>query len=287
MRIDYTPELKNSGSRVIRCKADAAAERTFFHISEAGCLKKEDAELFQPQSSGSFLFAAVISGKGKLTCGEVTQTVTAGQCIYADCRVPHGFQGDKDDAWELLWINFSGSTSEQYYSLLKSRFSGVFRPHSFSRITAALMEIIAVNESYSPDSDVLTSKLIVDVLTLALTAENTEFDSGTSLEHKLSAVHDYIESHFCEELTLEGISSAFYISRYYLARAYKKIYGKTIFQHIISLRLDYGKQLLRSSDRSVEEISQLCGFSDQNYFARQFKKQENLTCIAYRKKWKK
>ena len=149
------------------------------------------------------------------------------------------------------------------------------------------MEIIAVNESYSPDSDVLTSKLIVDVLTLALTAENTESDSGTSLEHKLSAVHDYIEANFCEELTLDGLSSAFYISRYYLAREYKKIYGKTIFQHIISLRLDYGKQLLRSSDRSVEEISQLCGFSDQNYFARQFKKQENLTCIAYRKKWKK
>jgi len=34
----------------------------------------------------------------------------------------------------------------------------------------------------------------------------------------------------------------------------------------------------------VEEISDACGFSDQSYFSRQFKKAENMTCLAYRKK---
>lgn len=287
MRINNTSELKNSGSRLIRCKPDDAAEKAFFYILETGCLKKEDAELFQHQSCGSFLFAAVLSGQGELTCGEEKQTVTAGQCFYIDCRVPHGFMADKDDAWELLWINFSGSTSDQYYSYFTSLCRSVFRPHSFNRITAVLREIVSVNEHYSSASEILTSKLIVEVLTLTLMSDSLAADSGTSLKNKLSAVHDYIENHFCEELTLEGISACFYISKYYLSREYKKVYGMTIFQHIISLRLSYGKQLLRCTDKSVEEISQLCGFNDQNYFARQFKKQEHLTCLAYRKQGKK
>lgn len=52
------------------------------------------------------------------------------------------------------------------------------------------------------------------------------------------------------------------------------------------LKINYAKHLLRFSDMSIEEIAHLCGFNDQSYFARQFKKSENMTCFAYRKKWR-
>ena len=151
---------------------------------------------------------------------------------------------------------------------------------------SAITEIIEVNASKKPEAEILTSRLIVELLTLSLTAGSSANRYDSILKQKLASVNSYIEDHFSEDLSLEKLSSEFYISKFYLTREYKKIYGKTIFRHIISCRINYGKHLLRFTDKSVEEISHLCGFNDQSYFARQFKKAENLTCFAYRKKWR-
>ena len=89
-----------------------------------------------------------------------------------------------------------------------------------------------------------------------------------------------------EEVLLDELSRKFYISKYYLTREFKKAYGETIFQHIIAMRINYAKRLLRFTDKSVDEIAELCGFHDQSYFTKQFKKAENMTCLAFRKRWR-
>ena len=146
--------------------------------------------------------------------------------------------------------------------------------------------MISICEEDPPEAEVLISGGIVDILTIALTSNSSQQQYDTALRQKLAAVHTYIDDHFSEQLSLEKISSQFYISKFYLTREYKKIYGMTIFQHIITARINYGKKLLRFSDRSVDEIAHMCGFNDQSYFARQFKKAENITCFSYRKMWR-
>ena len=185
-----------------------------------------------------------------------------------------------------MWVHFNGSTSQQYYDYFISQSKNVFRPPFFDKVVSAISDIIDINDRKLPDAEITTSKLIVDLLTLSLTVNNTAQQYDSALKQKLAAVHNYIDDHFNEDLSLEKLSSEFYISKYYLTREYKRIYGKTIFQHIITARINYGKKLLRFSDKSVEEISHLCGFNDQSYFARQFKKTENLTCFSYRKMWR-
>jgi AraC-like DNA-binding protein len=263
-----------------------AAKNTFFYIQETGVLMPEDAPASQRRDLESFLIVAVMAGSGELNIDGHPFKLTKGDCFFIDCRSVHYYKSSKDDPWELMWIHFNGSTSEQYYEYFLGQSENVFRPAFFDKVVSAISEIIDINAAKKPDAEILTSKLIVDILTLALSVNNTEGQYDTALKQKLAAVNSYIEDHFSEDLSLERISSEFYISKFYLTREYKKIYGKTIFQHIINCRINYGKQLLRFSDKSVEEIAHLCGFNDQSYFARQFKKSENLTCFSYRKMWR-
>lgn len=281
-----TTDFKNKLSKRIISTPGPSAKHAFFYIQETGCLKTEEAASTQRQNLDSFLFVAVVSGRGQLTIGNETFNVTKGECFFIDCHISHYYKSSKAEPWELLWVHFNGSTSEQYYEYFLSQSKNVFKPPSFDRIVSAITEIINVNEFENPNAEIITSKLIVDLLTLTLTvnADTEEYD--TALKQKLASVHNYIDEHFNEDLSLEKIAAEFYISKFYLTREYKKIYGKTIFQHIITARINYGKKLLRFSDKSVEEISHLCGFNDQSYFARQFKKAENLTCFAYRKMWR-
>ena len=126
----------------------------------------------------------------------------------------------------------------------------------------------------------------MELLTYVLTVNKETNDCDSALNKKLSAVYDYINRNFNSDISLDELSSQFYISKFYLTREFKKLYGKTIFQQIITARINYGKELLRFTDKTVEEIAHLCGFNDQSYFARQFKKIENLTCFSYRKMWR-
>jgi AraC-like DNA-binding protein len=281
-----TTPSKGALSKRIISTPDPAAKSAFFYIQETGSTVTDDAATTQRKDLDSFLIVAVAGGHGELTYGSATFPLSKGDCFFIDCHVPHFYKSSTRDPWELMWVHFNGSTSEQYYEYFLSQSKNVFRPASFERTASVISEIISVNEAKSPDAEIITSKLIVDLLTIALTSrvDDQQFDSA--LNQKLASVHDYIEEHFSEDLSLEKLASEFYISKFYLTREYKKIYGKTIFQHIITARINHGKQLLRFSDRSVEEIAHLCGFNDQSYFARQFKKAENLTCFSYRKMWR-
>lgn len=275
----------NNSKRLI-CTPSPAAKNAFFYVQEAGILKKTDTADTQRHDLDSFLFVAVTAGKGELTVGTEEFELSKGDCFLIDCRTPHHYRSVTDDPWELLWIHFNGATSRQYYENFISQSRNVFRSPSFESAVEAISKIIYFNEQNYANAEALSSALIVRLLTIALTAAERGQETDSVLTQKLNAVHGYIERRFNEDITLEGLAAEFYISKYYLTREYKKIYGKTIFQHIINCRINYGKRLLRFSDKSVDEIAHLCGFNDQSYFVRQFKKAENVTCFAYRKMWR-
>lgn len=279
-------EMNGKLSKRIISTPGPAAKNAFFYIQETGRIRKEDAAVTHRHDLESFLIVAVISGRGELTYGQDTYTLSKGDCFFIDCRTAHNYKSAGGEPWEIVWIHFNGSTSQQYYDYFISHSKNVFAPASFDKAVSIINEVISVNEYKDPSAEVLTSKMIVDLLTLVLTSGGNDKQYDSALKQKLSSVHDYIDVHFSEDLSLEKLSSKFYISKFYLTREYKKIYGMTIFQHVITARINHGKNLLRFSDKSVEEIAHLCGFNDQSYFARQFKKAENLTCFAYRKMWR-
>lgn len=282
----YSSDFDSSISRRIINTPSPSAKNTFFYIQEAGFIKAVDGSAAQRKDLDSFLFAVVIKGRGALEFGEDRCSLNGGDCVFIDCRIPFNMESSENEPWELMWIHFNGATSGKYYEFFLTHLKNVFKPASTEKIISVIAEIIRINEMRSANAEILTSGLIMNLLTYILTMNDCDEQVDSALRQKLSAVNIYIEEHFTEEITLEKLASTFYISKYYLTREYKKIYGKTIFQHIITCRINCGKKLLRFSDKSVEEIAHLCGFNDQSYFARQFKKSENVTCFAYRKMWR-
>lgn len=268
------------------CTVGASAKKAFFYALEAG--KTSDSRTCGiHQKNDEYLFyGCVTNGTGELHCGNDVHIIEKGDCFFTACSGSYSFNCYGDEPCGIMWIYFGGATSREYYDIFSVRSANVFRPSAFEKISNAITEIIRINEDKTEDSDVVTSGLIMQLLTIALTSENRIESVDSALKQKLQAVNLYIEEHFTEDISLEKLSAEFYISKYYLSREYKKVYGKTIFQHIIACRIAYGKQLLRFSDNSVEEIAHLCGFNDQSYFVRQFKKSENLTCFAYRRMWR-
>lgn len=286
MEYSETKKFKNPLSKRIINTPTALAKHTFFYLQETGIMKKEDWTSTNRQNLDSYLFVAVTDGKGELTFKNQTFTVSKGECFFIDCRMAHHYESISKEPWEIMWVHFNGATSEQYYEYFTNQGKNVFKPLSTEKIISIISEIISVNECKNTNAEIVTSKLLVELLTFILMTSSEKSSYDTALKQKLISVYEYINENFSRDISLDELASEFFISKFYLTREFKKLYGKTIFQHIITARINYGKNLLRFSDKSIEEISVLCGFNDQSYFARQFKKAENLTCFAYRKMWR-
>lgn len=73
------------------------------------------------------------------------------------------------------------------------------------------------------------------------------------------------------------------VSRRQLDRVLKKLYGKGFREKLLEVRLEVAKDLLHTTDRSVEEISELLGYGSPSNFCTFIKSQTGKTPSAIRK----
>lgn len=93
----------------------------------------------------------------------------------------------------------------------------------------------------------------------------------------------YLEDHYRENITLEGLCRWFGYSRTRLNQLFREYTGTSVYRYLIGLRLAAACRSLRNSKKSIYSIAMENGFSSQNYFSRQFKKYIGCTPGEYRK----
>lgn len=95
-------------------------------------------------------------------------------------------------------------------------------------------------------------------------------------------VNKEIINNHSKDLNLSTLAQKFGCSISTLTTLYKKEYSISIHQFIINTRLEYAKELLKKSNKAIKEISEECGFYDQNHFYRTFKKAYHISPSEYR-----
>lgn len=108
--------------------------------------------------------------------------------------------------------------------------------------------------------------------------ESTEI-TGSSI----NAIVAYINRNYGSIRQISQISDQFYISRFHLCRIFKDAMKMTVVDYLTRVRIKNACHYLRSSDRDMNHIAQLCGFRDPAYFSNVFKRQTGMSPSQYRK----
>ena len=109
---------------------------------------------------------------------------------------------------------------------------------------------------------------------------NTQRNPGYS--RQIQSCCDYITLHIEEKLTLSDIASRIGYSDYYLSRKFKQETGVSINDYIKTAKTERAKTLLLSTDKSIQEISDMLSFGARSFFAQTFKDIVGVPPAQYR-----
>ena len=99
-------------------------------------------------------------------------------------------------------------------------------------------------------------------------------------------IKDFIDENYMKQDTNAGnIAERFGVSGSYIGSLFREQQKTTITKYITQLRIEKAIQLLSNTKLQIQAISKMVGYSDQNYFARIFKKQTGLSPGEYRDKY--
>ena len=93
----------------------------------------------------------------------------------------------------------------------------------------------------------------------------------------------YLETNYQATIDLDRLAQIAHMSKRNFIRSFQAAMGTSPIAHLVQLRVHHGASLLRRTNQSITEIAFEVGFTDSNYFTRQFNKLIGLTPSQYRK----
>jgi len=94
-----------------------------------------------------------------------------------------------------------------------------------------------------------------------------------------------IESSPTDNFTIAGICDKVHVGRRSFERRFRKCTGNSVAEYIQRVKVEFAKQQLETSRKTVNEIIYEAGYNDTSAFRRVFKKYTHLSPVEYRKKY--
>lgn len=152
-----------------------------------------------------------------------------------------------------------------------------------SKVHEELESLLLASKSPSFGSDLEAESKIRNILIILgeYFLTNKEAEISLSEENPLvSSVIGYINSHIDEDLSLEKIATALYVSKYYLSHVFKEKTNTAPHQYILKKRLLLSKEYI-ARGMKIQAVYSKCGFRDYTHYFRAFKQEYGITPKEY------
>ena len=183
--------------------------------------------------------------------------------------------------WSIQWIAVEGNTIEKYLQLL-----GITREQPFLPLSDGQPVEELFDEMYENfDKGTLASKLycisLVHKLFSIIAEEQKEPRSHNPY---IRAALQLMESNYSDAgFNVRAMADQVGLQYNYFSVLFKKELGESPVTILSDYRLNLACKLLKYTNKPIYEVASHCGFSDELYFSRSFRKKYGVSPSYYRK----
>ena len=265
------------------------AKQHLMYLQESGLFYSGPGYYTTRRGLDSFLIKLTLSGQGMLNYGGQTYSVAPGDFFWIDCREQQDYRTAPDsDHWHVLWLHMWGANTEGYYTLFRQLNQGSPVGHlpETSNLRQIMDMLLQLYSNYSGDLsvDIRSANLLTQLLSgLIETVSATPV--APTLPPAVFDIRTYLQTHYRPSVTLETLSQQFNISKFHLQRSFRRYIGLSPSAYQQKIRLTKAKELLRTTNLSINLVADSVGFESTSAFISAFKKQEGVTPLKYRSGW--
>ncbi len=244
---------------------------------------------YGPYIRNHYLFHYVISGKGTLVSvnssgANETHLLSAGKGFLASPGQVVTYFADKEEPWEYAWLEFDGIKVREY--LLNAGLdmnSPIYTPKTSALSCQVRDEILYITKNSDAAALNLIGHLYLFMDSLISTSVRQHSKPGGKVkDFYIKESLAYIEHHYHENITVEDMANICGLNRSYFGKMFREATGFSPQEFIIHVRMSKASELLKSTEKTIGEISALVGYPNQLHFSRAFKNKYGVSPKNYR-----
>ena len=180
---------------------------------------------------------------------------------------------------------------EYLYFICESFNANSMQEAYLQEIRRIIVSIVTEAADRNRDTDKITAEVrkLIDILIYKFDLvhyHNGRDISETQLERYHRIVME-VEKRYSEKLELEDIAQKEFIGRNYISQFWKNMTNMNFTEYLNSRRSEMAERMLLATDKSINEISLVCGFSDPKYIYKNFRKWYEKTPSEYKKEYER
>ncbi len=238
-----------------------------------------------------------------LVSGDVTYTIESriyrvmpGDMLIISPRELHQVYIQPDMApYErfVLWIDpklldglsTEGTDLTRCFNASVKNFSNLLhlQPEQRTAVCTLMEDIQAETESAGYGADLMRNSLLTRLMVLVnriALQESIQQEDITYSSRVVADVINYVNLHYGEPLSLDGLAERFFVSKYHLSHEFNRHIGTSVYRYIQKKRLQIARQLLAQGQKP-NKVSAECGFGDYTGFYRAFKAEYGIAPREY------
>lgn len=235
---------------------------------------------FGPYDRDTYLIYYIKEGTALLKCNGKETEISAKGFFVNFPNSQNTYRCKDNVLWSIKWIVVDGVMIEKYLSHL-----GITRENPFIKLKNSREVELVFDEMYENfDKNTLASKINCVALTHKLFSLLAEKATAVSTENNYVAnAIDLISTNFSNpDFNVSVLSEMLGLHYNYFSIIFKKETGLTPKKAISNYRMTNACKMLKFTNKSIKEVASDCGFADEFYFSRAFRKSYNKSPRQYR-----
>lgn len=253
----------------------------WFTLSMCGITYPDFTYKKERQSAPFYIFEYVISGKGTIIENGKRYSVNAGDTYILKQFGTHKYFSDPSNPMKKIWFNAKGTIIS---SLLASYNLEQVTVLNNSDTLSFFEEILRISEQDDLSPALRDDYCSIVVHRLIQHMNRKTYSDTLALNSDALRLKNYIEQNFQSSITLDDLSVLINRSPSQVVRIFKSEFHTTPHDYLIFFRIQCAKRFLKETGKSVKDIADSIGFSDEHYFSATFRKKVGMTPLTYRKR---
>ncbi len=281
--INKVNDAFQANSQYILYTPGPAGKKLPFRVMACGHFYSTSSYDVEREGLNNCLLLITVNGNGEIHYENHHFLLPRGRAILIDCNKHHHYK-TLGDLWEILWVRFDCHREVDYLQLINGETCEIVTLENIGTFEKNIDSILQLTQVHEPTTDLILSNLISTILTELGVQKYRQaiIHLPASTKKIIAEAVSFLEDHYAADIRIQQMAQNYHLSQYAFIRLFKKQTGLTPYEFLLKTRITQAKNFLEQGDATIEQISMMVGFNNENNFIRKFKLLTGTTPLKYR-----